>query len=294
MITTKTVFVLGAGASVPFGYPTGIELSDQIIRNEHVDPLVGTGLFDKDRLREFRDSFVLSGKASVDAFLEHRPEYVEVGKAAMAALLIKKELMGPLFDTQGSNWLRHLYSAMNATQESFPENRVAFVTFNYDRCVEHFFATALKNSYGITDVEAHNLLGDVPVIHLHGHLGLLPHQNPAGRPYEPVVNSNAVSNCIKTIKIVHEDPDAAGDNDFQKAIDLVGTAQRLYFLGFGYGSTNSERLSLATLPHDRGKGSAFGLTDHECKTIQKTLGAKVRLYKNYDASSFLRNVADLT
>ena len=29
----KTVFVLGAGASVPYGYPTGLDLREKIINN---------------------------------------------------------------------------------------------------------------------------------------------------------------------------------------------------------------------------------------------------------------------
>lgn len=33
MINTPTVFILGAGASVPYGYPTGASLRASIIRN---------------------------------------------------------------------------------------------------------------------------------------------------------------------------------------------------------------------------------------------------------------------
>ncbi len=36
MITKPTVFILGAGASKPFGYPTGNELKDLIVK--HFDP----------------------------------------------------------------------------------------------------------------------------------------------------------------------------------------------------------------------------------------------------------------
>jgi len=34
MIKTKTLFILGAGASAPFGYPTGIELRKAILTNK--------------------------------------------------------------------------------------------------------------------------------------------------------------------------------------------------------------------------------------------------------------------
>lgn len=62
------------------------------------------------------------------------------------------------------------------TLEDFAKNKVAFVTFNYDRCVEHFFFTSLKNSFGRSDEETAAVAKRIGVVHLHGRLGHLPWQ----------------------------------------------------------------------------------------------------------------------
>jgi hypothetical protein len=59
--------------------------------------------------------------------------------------------------------------------------------FNYDRSLEHFLFTALKYSSGKSDDECAGKLKTIPIIHLHGDLGALPHTGAAlARPY----NSN--------------------------------------------------------------------------------------------------------
>src|SRR5438094_371000 len=150
MLTKKTVLVLGAGASKPFRFPTGIELSEQLVSylrpgHEAYNNLVTAG-YSEHQIVEFRDSFYLSGKNSVDAFLEHRSDYMQIGKAATAAVLIPYENESVLF-RYDEGWLRYLYNHLNTSFEDFGENQLSIITFNYDRTVEHFLFTALKNIY---------------------------------------------------------------------------------------------------------------------------------------------------
>jgi len=87
MIRTPTVFVLGAGASQPFAFPTGRELVDHTVQalqsNENRAFFTQLGFAEEDVIR-FRDQLWGSGRNSVDAFLEHREEFVDVGKAVIA------------------------------------------------------------------------------------------------------------------------------------------------------------------------------------------------------------------
>jgi hypothetical protein len=94
MIEKSTVFVLGAGASAPYKFPLGRELSRIITRLAHGYPhfetLVTNG-FGAGQITALRDAFSKSGVNSIDAFLEHRTELIEIGKAVIATVMIAFE-----------------------------------------------------------------------------------------------------------------------------------------------------------------------------------------------------------
>ncbi len=88
MIKNKTVLVLGAGASAPFGFPTGQGLKDQVcdktLQNSGTTQLLISFGFDGDIIRSFRKALINSGRLSVDAFLEYRDNFLDIGKTAIA------------------------------------------------------------------------------------------------------------------------------------------------------------------------------------------------------------------
>ena len=160
------MFVLGAGASKPYGFPTGEELLDSVLRGMSLEPGWRSHLakleFDQKQVDAFRRDFLESGQPSVDLFVEHRPEYERLGKAAIALGLIPRENHSWVFpppDTDAphdhnDNWYQYIFEKMNAPFDQFGENQVSFVTFNYDRSLEHFFRTAVRRSYGKSLAEA--------------------------------------------------------------------------------------------------------------------------------------------
>lgn len=182
MILTKTVFVLGAGASHPFGLPLGIGLRDWVLVNFNGKTgdavhLYNTTEFTEQQVGTFVSALRYSGLQSVDAFLERRPEFMEVGKAIMAIEMVLRENHDVLW-REGSNWMLYLYSAMIGNSlEEFGQNEVSFITFNYDRTVEHFLATSVGNSFGKSMDKVAKVMKNIPIIHLHGRLGYLPWQN---------------------------------------------------------------------------------------------------------------------
>ena len=65
---------------------------------------------------------------------------------------------------------------MHMLSRSVPNAReifanVAFVIFNYDRCVEHFLYNALQRVYGIRENDAADILADCTIIHPYGLVG---------------------------------------------------------------------------------------------------------------------------
>lgn len=294
MISTKTVYVLGAGASQPFGYPLGVGLYHEVL--EHFAPggayrthLLNTTKFVERDIDHFLAALSRSGNTSVDAFLERRhAEFLEIGKAAMAISLMLKENEATLW--RQPNWMLNLYGLMRSeTFEEFGENEVSFITFNYDRSLEHFLCTSLSNDFGRSISDCADVLASIPIVHLHGRLGYLPWQSKQARAYgDTSIDIRAVDLCVREMRVVHEDI-TDRDKDFTEAKSLLSEAKRLYLMGFCFGKKNVERIDLRSLAPDIFSGTAYGLTAREVAYCQHQCGGRVTLYNSYPCLEFLRN-----
>jgi len=294
VLTVPTVFVLGAGASAPFDFPIGSELTKHVVSQLGEGGVCFNALrthcnFSPDEIKDFRDALFHSGKNSIDAFLEHRTEFLSIGKGATASLLIGHENDGTLFRFD-NNWLRYLYGRLNTSFEDFGQNHLSIISFNYDRCVEHFLFTALKNSYqNKSDAECASCLANIPIIHLHGRLGFLPWQEKEGRPFRNEVDAKNMKISIENIKIIHEDISDGRDKDFERAKQILREAQRIYFIGFGYDPTNMHRLGIVDLEQNRAVGSAHGLVPREIDSIRRASNGRIAFDRHFnDCLEFLR------
>jgi hypothetical protein len=286
MIERPTVLVLGAGASKPYGFPTGEELLRQIVAipKRPIPPNAGTALrqvlrecgFEDQLITDFVDELNRSGRKSVDAFLEHRPEFEKIGKAAMIAALIPKEDPATLFDRSNpEHWYQYLFQQMGSSRGEIATNKLSFITFNYDRSLECFLLNALKSSFNLALEKCLVHLARLPIIHLHGQLGALlgNEGDPDYRHFEQKVTPDIVERCIREIKIIHE-VNVSDNPQFQQANELLVNAERICFLGFGYDKTNIQRLgtwnTLKSLINDARKqfcGTARGFTPTEIGRI---------------------------
>lgn len=207
MITRPTVFVLGAGASCSYGFPSGRELIFQIydrVRKKCTGMVAG-GVkhwlgFEIDTVLRCAQELVSSEIPSVDLFLENRQEYRDIGKALIATALIPYEGEKRLERrNEKHEWLEYLFGHMVTKRESFEGNHVSFITFNYDRSVEQFFSKALTSSFGLKQAELQEMLKIVPIVHVHGLLGKLGSGHDA-RPFSPDVNETSIRIAAAGIK----------------------------------------------------------------------------------------------
>ena len=301
----RTVFVLGAGSSAVFDFPLGQTLCQMVCDHFEFPGLSGDlgqrfrdcTDFGENELRRFGDELFMSAQPSVDAFLEHRPEFLDIGKAAMAVILVSRETPDNLWSFEDANWMRYMFSRLNAPFESFHEIPVSFITFNYDRSLEYFLCTTLQYRYGKTEAECAAVLERIPIIHLHGRLGYLPWEKGEGRrSYDDVLNREVMDICIKNIKVVHEDPKDGRDKDFERAYELMQNAEAIYYLGFGYGPVNLGRLKVRDLGNKLTYGTGKGLTQKECADASRLVGgpAKLNPQPGMDCIELLRNHVDWT
>lgn len=261
MITKRTVFVLGAGANVPYGFSTGGGLIDKV---RGVDPqeLMGNAGRQITRVEaaSFRAAVSDNLLPSIDALLEHRTDLVRVGKRVMATVLYTQEAAAsPIsFD---EDWMSLVFAKMAegaATLDTFAQNPVSFVTFNYDRYLEHRLIRGLVSRYNVDGRAAWQKIAGM-FVHLYGSLGKLPEQIsldsrdgelavPLGAPdtADTYVLGLALPIAENSIRIVHDA--ALLPESFTVATRLFQTAQQVLFLGFGFGAKNVQRLRTDTIP----------------------------------------------
>jgi hypothetical protein len=245
MITKPTVLILGAGASKPYGFPTGNELVNKIsCRFENGQTMKHVYDYFSYRLDDYVDEFIdaLShcGGQSIDVFLMKRTEYMEVGKVAIAAAIIPCESQTNLFIDK---WYQLLFKNLGTDFEEFGSNKLSIITYNYDRSLEYFLKTSLMNLHGKSEKECIEQLKKISIIHMHGNIGDLPRMGGEyTREYEKKLSRKAFSICEETIKLIHEDKER--QETFEQAREKIKGAETVCFLGFGYDETNLDLLNL--------------------------------------------------
>ncbi len=290
MISKRTVLILGAGASQPYGYPLHAEFKEEILRkledkasrtelSEHYgysDFLIGN----------FASSFRWSGVDNIEEFLAARSEFGEIGKIAIAESILSREDKDILF--RGESWYQYLYDAMNDSFESFAENKISFITFNFDRSLETFLFESLKNSYGKPEAEVVQRLKKIPVIHLRGQIWSLSRQGALGYGQQP-----SRTHILDAAKEIFIPEGLEPDSRIEAARSILEDAEIIAFLGFGYDEGDMKRLGISELQGKTILGSTFGLKPGEIRAIASRSGGKIsfpktKIAQSLDALGFLK------
>jgi hypothetical protein len=227
-----------------------------------------------------RDGIVFS--QSIDDFLDqHRTNNFvnRYGKAAIAKSILEAEqncklYFNPfkgqeMFDVSAiaNTWfVKFMYMlGRGVPTENVREilDNVAFIVFNYDRCVEFFLVHALRRLYRIHEDEARGIVDDLHILHPYG---VLPASVPFGHGN---ADYGKMGEYIKT----YTEQIAAADVIAEIAKELE-RAQCIVFLGFAYHSQNMALLrpgeSITPRPVF---GTAFGLSDSDLDIVSHDIAA---------------------
>jgi hypothetical protein len=288
-----TVLVLGAGASLPYGYPSGDDLRRQIATNlaksegrgSYFRAVADAAGVSDDTVLEFSEGLLRSRRSSIDAFIESRAaDYDLLGRCAIAGHLVPCEDDGNLFPTAGIDWYSPFLDAiLGSSIEDFRRNALRIITFNFDRSFERALFLALQTNFKEVDLD--EAVEVVPVLHIHGELGLpIWLQKYAGnrdaRAYaSPRLRTGGMLlEVANQIHIVHhpvEEPISA------KAREWLGWADRIVFLGFSYHPLNLAKLGIPDSLQGTAQlnGTVYGMGMGQIRKAQRLTGSLVNFWK---------------
>lgn len=291
MITKPTVLVLGAGASTVYGYPAGKTLKNHIVTELNNSNSTLYNFLRKDNysdtdIGEFREGLIDSATNSIDEFLENRQSFIDLGKLAITFALAAFESPSKLRPAL-EDWYQILVQALSsgASFEGLASNKIAIITFNYDRSLEQYLFKALKARFGKSEKEVAEIIKKIPIVHVHGQIGYLPWQHSTSvREYGNYDDFDTVCESSKLIRTIHE----ANDPFFEEAQKHLLNAGHIYFLGFGYHALNLRRLKIEDMDITNKiiQGTSFGLNQKRLTEITNRTNQKINIMRVQGAGRF--------
>jgi hypothetical protein len=281
MLNSKTVFILGAGASSEVGFPLGsklkIDISNKLNINinsisvQRGDNKIFKHLISKYQVRQTemidvcnKISKGIVWSASIDDFIDdhkHDERIATFGKLAIAYSILDAERDSKIFfeprdkettikyDGIKDTWYPKFYSllkkqiARNNLDNIF--NNVTVINFNYDRSLEHFLTNAISNNYIIGIEEARSIVNKLVIYRPYGTI-----DHSVGFGSGETLNFENIISNLKTYTEQIEDTD--GLEQVQLAIR---DSNVVVFLGMAYHPNNMK------------------LLEANCKTVNKVIYA---------------------
>lgn len=298
-------FIIGAGASIGFGFPSGNKLVDDILDllSQHRSDLhkpdtdrmfVYDNFFldnffttkaNRNKLMDMNAAIISSRPTSIDLFLASNLEFGEVGRGTIAYIISKYEnryrdyYRSRLaeFDwihTDGG-WVRDFFGNWQSRNATFSKDaKINLIIFNYDRCIEWLIIQMLMHFNPGTDFDqaCSKFYNRFDVHHVYGSIGEYDTRKPDHFEFGTLLQTKE-SLRMQSDKLLLM-YDRTKDTHFTKVRELVTESDAIVFSGFGYDNLNMSRLGIDSIKNPRMKlmGSAFNMGQGARKYIADKLG----------------------
>jgi len=164
-------------------------------------------------------------------------------------------------------------------------NSVSFITFNYDRVLEYFFWESLMNKFDLTSEQSNELVMGLNIYHVFGRLPSFNHESIRSGvqmfPYQNFgITRSDYKYAIENIKTLHE----RNNVDESKISKLIGDAERIFFLGFGFAEENLALLNFNNNVKKRVEvySTTYGLSESKREAIRWTLANAIKIHFKND------------
>jgi len=248
-----------------------------------VNPFIRAG-------RRIRDA--MPQAPSIDNFIHAHQDDEKIalcGKLAIAKCILEAEAQSMLhmsretlvnFVDVKDTWYNLFFQYQIAPFKisDLPErlSKITIITFNYDRCIEHYFHSGLMNYYGIDGVQATGLMKHLTILHPYGYLGPLAWsdvRNPI--PFGTKVHPAQLLEIAQNLKTFTEGTDKT-HSDIVSIKQSIDSAEKIVFLGFSFNSQNLELLfsDIGVARRMRSVeffGTAYGLSASDIFAIKNQL-----------------------
>lgn len=303
MIELQTLFILGAGASNCYGYPTGNKLNEDLIKrlpNElnGLASRTGRHFYDEKELVRFSEVYSESHPTLVDYFLAKTPiqKWKEIGKYGITLSLIEAEMKyasSSKFSYYDKDWFSILFDRMTSDilKQSdlvrFKENQVSFITFNYDRSLEMLFFETLKSNYDLDESKIYEMVSGINIFHAFGRMPLLQYEDKTKQFFHPFgsdITETLITNTLKNILTIHE-----RKSELDWINDEISKAKRIFFLGFGFADENINLLNMFNnILHNKTQiiATSIGLSRQQTDRITKNMFPSVSKMVNDEKIRF--------
>lgn len=306
------VFILGAGASMPYGFPNG----DGLLRY-----LQGKTYNDEDQLREMylysADSennyrLTTSGHSNkkhlsdkwlrllnesviltIDQFLKNHADDKELfffGKMAIAQSILEFENRRMILqipnegDMKSIDWIQYLLTEIDKS-DSWQDIllQTTFITYNYDRVLEKFLYQYLCVDKGMGHDDGYAFIGNMKILHINGYIGAL-RDVPFGD-----MDIKKLHTVAKSIQTVWDQK--SEEKIVIWAREQLEKAERIFILGTSYIKQNYDLISFDRItgvakPYKNIRGTGYGLSDYQIKRAIGMIG--------HNSPSYINSILNIT
>lgn len=300
---SQITLIIGAGAHVPYGFPSGKGLKQEIIKyndryyqnnlENELELFCSKFPNELEDILKFTEYFAKSHFYSVDSFMasslkNEKGRLLEAGKFLISSIILKYEENIKIGFTN-EDWIHFLFNdILKDHLNDFLKFPPAIITFNYDNFLERSFYNHLIYAHNYSHEEALNSINYLNITHVYGST-------------ESLKAEKDIFKIMENIKVIGEERESVFIDHLSKKIGhILNNSLYVYFLGFGFDKLNCNLLFRYLNEEEKFKSYStnINLSRDECISIGKNLPIKInsKFYKNsgnIDCMQLLKNELSL-
>lgn len=238
-------------------------------------------------IRHFAETFFKSTTKSIDLFLVRNPSLAETGKYIIAYKIFDAEINSHFRERSKyakQDWYSYLFDRLTdgvtdvkKLRRITANSKVSFITFNYDRSLEHFLFESFQNSFtNVPKNEIVMIMDNIEIIHMYGCIAPLDWQDgKKGVAYKPSITESLLNSYSSNIKTIYEQDN---DSELEDVEELLTDAEQIFYLGFGYAEENMDILKVPETTNSSAYiyGTAFKSSAKEIQDIVRKIVTRLK------------------
>lgn len=243
-LLNRSLFILGAGASCSYGFPSGESLLSRISTIAKNEAASSSSVLDSALANRLANVIDQSRPPSIDWLLELHPDLAISGKYCIGQAICELETDTRIDKVKtNEDWYKWLFQSACRDCRSIFDLLDIFpkiLTFNYDISLERYLYRCLRAMYGVSSELAIKVLRDLPIRHVYGTFGSIG-QFADETCYKITMGQEEIYSKCQNIKTIHEVKTKSENDHVEWAYADV---DNVAILGFGYHAENIELVGL--------------------------------------------------